>query len=320
MLESVSFEALLAGTAKLSPEQREQLRLALDAGASDADAFLAALDGRIGPERRCPHCQSVGAQKRGKANGLMRYRCTACGKSFNALTGSRLARLRKRDQWLSDARSLLRGETLLDAADACGVHVETAHRWRHRFLGTAARKARRVKLGGVVESDDAVMRHSEKGNRDLEREGRKRGGAQEPGGKDHVHVLVSYSRDGEVLFHVFRQMNTGGVRYSLSHNLRAGTILVSDAAKCFSSAAKKMGIAHVKLNISAGQRTRGHFHIQNVNNIHSRLRGFLASYRGVATKYLASYLEWFRVIEMKKVNTALDLLTTIFGGVRLFNA
>jgi hypothetical protein len=71
-----------------------------------------------------------------------------------------------------------------------------------------------------------------------------------------------------VLFHVFRQMNTGGVRYSLSHNLRAGTILVSDAAKCFSSAAKKMGIAHVKLNISAGQRTRGHFHIQNVNNIH----------------------------------------------------
>jgi transposase-like protein len=189
MLESVSFEALLAGTAKLSPEQREQLRLALDAGASDEDAVLAALDGRIGPERRCPHCQSVGAQKRGKANGLMRYRCTACGKSFNALTGSRLARLRKRDQWLSDARSLLRGETLLDAADACGVHVETAHRWRHRFLGTAARKARRVKLGGVVESDDAVMRHSEKGNRDLEREGRNRGGAQEPGGKDHVHVL-----------------------------------------------------------------------------------------------------------------------------------
>jgi transposase-like protein len=143
MLESVSFEALLAGTAKLSPEQREQLRLALDAGASDEDAVLAALDGRIGPERRCPHCQSVGAQKRGKANGLMRYRCTACGKSFNALTGSRLARLRKRDQWLSYARSLLRGETLLDAADACGVHVETAHRWRHRFLGTAARQTGR---------------------------------------------------------------------------------------------------------------------------------------------------------------------------------
>ncbi len=57
-----------------------------------------------------------------------------------------------------------------------------------------------------------------------------------------------------------------------------------------------------------------------MNNIHSRLRGFLGSYRGVATKYLASYLEWFRVIEMKKVNTALDLLTIIFGAVRLFDA
>jgi transposase-like protein len=128
MSERVSFEAILAGAAKLSPEQREQVRLALDAGASEEDTVLAALDGLIGPDRRCPHCPATGAQKRGKANGLTRDRCTSCGKSFNALTGSGLARLRKRDQWLAYGRSLLRGEILLDAAQACGVHVETAHR------------------------------------------------------------------------------------------------------------------------------------------------------------------------------------------------
>jgi transposase-like protein len=320
MLASGDFEAILAGAAKLSPEQREQVRKALDADSSEEETVLAAIDGLIGSDRRCPHCQTTGAQKRGKANGLTRYRCVSCSKSFNALTGSRLARLRKRDQWLPYVRSLLRGEILIDAADVCGVHIETAHRWRHRFLGTSARKARKARLGGVVETDDAVFRLSEKGSDNLGRDGRHRGGAQESGGKDHVHVLVSYSRDGEVLFGVFRQMNTGGVRYSLAHNLLAGTILVSDAAKCFSSAAKKMGVAHVKLNISAGHRKRGHFHIQNVNNIHSRIRGFLAPYRGVATKYLASYLEWFRLIEMKKINTALDLLATIFGGIRLLDA
>ena len=113
-------------------------------------------------------------------------------------------------------------------------------------------------------------------------------------------------------------MNAGAVKYTLSHNLRPGSTLVTDAAKCFSTAARKMGVRHIKLNISAGKRTRGRFHIQTVNNVHGAVRIFLSQYRGIATKYLENYLEWFRVLRVTKPASPLDLLTTIFAGVRDF--
>jgi hypothetical protein len=113
-------------------------------------------------------------------------------------------------------------------------------------------------------------------------------------------------------------VNAGAVKYTLSQALRPGSTLVTDAAKCFSSAARKMAVRHVKLNIAAGQRTRGRFHIQTVNNVHGAVRVFLAQYRGIATKYLENYLEWFRLLRVTKPATPLDLLATIFAGVRDF--
>ena len=50
--------------------------------------------------------------------------------------------------------------------------------------------------------------------------------------------------------------------------------------------ADHFGIAHIALNLSAGQRTWGIYHIQNVNNYGSRLKGWMRRFNGVATKYL----------------------------------
>ena len=54
-------------------------------------ASLAAIELGVDDERRCPHCASAGAVSRGKARGLRRYRCKACGKTFGALTGMALS-------------------------------------------------------------------------------------------------------------------------------------------------------------------------------------------------------------------------------------
>ena len=52
----------------------------------------------------------------------------------------------------------------------------------------------------------------------------------------------------------------------------------------------KAGLAHVPLNLSAGERVKGIYHIQNVNNYDSRLKSWMRRFNGVATKYLDSYL------------------------------
>ena len=52
----------------------------------------------------------------GYASGLRRYRCTAGRKTFNALTGTSLARLRKKECWLRYGEALAAGMTLVRAA------------------------------------------------------------------------------------------------------------------------------------------------------------------------------------------------------------
>ena len=46
------------------------------------------------------------------------------------------------------------------------------------------------------------------------------------------------------------------------------------------------------------------YHVQNVNNMDRRLRKFMGSFKGVATKYLQDYLNWFLVLEKIKNSTS----------------
>jgi hypothetical protein len=41
----------------------------------------------------------------------------------------------------------------------------------------------------------------------------------------------------------------------------------------------------------------GVYHIQNVNAYDSRLKNWIRRFHGVATKYLDSYLGWFRTLD-----------------------
>lgn len=45
---------------------------------------------------------------------------------------------------------------------------------------------------------------------------------------------------------------------------------------------------------------KGIFHIQHVNNFHSRLKTWIRRFQDVATKYLDNYLYWFRWLEIDK--------------------
>ena len=44
-------------------------------------------------------------------------------------------------------------------------------------------------------------------------------------------------------------------------------------------------------------RTKGLYHIQNVNSYHGRLKGWIQRFNGIATKYLDNYLAWFQILE-----------------------
>ena len=67
-------------------------------------------------------------------------------------------------------------------------------------------------------------------------------------------------------------------------------MLVSDGAHAYRAFANQASLPHVALNLSAGERGWGMYHIQNVNNYGSRLKGWMRRFNGVATKYWTATL------------------------------
>src|SRR5271170_7368303 len=119
------FSAWLSAIAGLSAEQRGEALQALTR-ANGVEASCASRDrAEASPEqgakrgRRedalgttshervetqgCPHCAGHAIIGWGCSHGLLRFRCKSCGRTFNALTKTPMARLRKRDRWLDHA-------------------------------------------------------------------------------------------------------------------------------------------------------------------------------------------------------------------------
>ncbi|SEK00743.1 hypothetical protein SAMN05216280_109110, partial [Ectopseudomonas oleovorans] len=91
-MKAVQFSRWMAQLSSLNPEQRDQLRSKLLPAARHwQDAIKA--------PSHCPHCQSRELRPWGSSGDLPRYRCKVCGKTSNALTGTPMARLRKRHLW-----------------------------------------------------------------------------------------------------------------------------------------------------------------------------------------------------------------------------
>src|ERR1700712_3916398 len=98
-MREADFEVLLHLVERLSDEQRGALGRALAAASGEPEA-VRLLEGAFAVAPRCPHCSATGLQRWGYASGLRRYRCQACRKTFDALTGTSLARLREKACWL----------------------------------------------------------------------------------------------------------------------------------------------------------------------------------------------------------------------------
>ena len=114
--------------------QRDQLRKRLDEQDGQQQVTAVIESPSSTQARCCPRCQGTTLHRYGKVSGLQRYRCQTCKCTFNALTGTSLARLRKKEKWLDFSEALGQAQTLHQTTNALGVHRNTTLRWRHRFL------------------------------------------------------------------------------------------------------------------------------------------------------------------------------------------
>ena len=198
---------------------------------------------------------------------------------------------------IRDHAHLARGLIIRMASAELGVAPSTAFRWRHRFL-QLAQPVKAPALTGVVEADETFFLRSSKGQRPG-RTPRKRGGraSRKDRGEDLVPVLVARDRSGATADFLLEAVSKNCLSEVLRPRVYADAILCTDGSAPMAATAKDLGVHHEAMNLSAGERVRGPWHIQNVNAYHGRLKGWMHRFRGVATSYLESYLGWYRALD-----------------------
>lgn len=296
-MDALELKQWLSSMARLTAKQKAEVLKALSAD-GDIEQVRCLVESRLTAlPAVCPHCGGAKLVRNGSASGLQRYKCRACQRSFNALSTTPLARLRMKAKWLTQQEVLQQALTVHQAAAELAVSPSTAFRWRHRFL-RLAQPVKAPALTGVVEADETFFLRSSKGQRPG-RKARKRGGrvSRERRGEDLMPVLVARDRSGATADFLLEAVSKRCLSEALKPRIHSDAILCTDGSAAMAAAANELRVQHEVLNLSAGERVRGPWHIQNANAYHGRLKGWIARFKGVATDYLQSYLGWFRALD-----------------------
>ncbi len=239
----------------------------------------------------CPHCSRRHVQKWGHFSGRQRYRCCDCGRTFSTFTGTALYYLKRPDHWARFLWCVEGRLTVRAAAAVLGVHRNTAHRWRHRLLDQW-RAEPRPRLTGRVVIGDFSIPHSLKGARALQRPPRRHG---EPWTfpslqTGPVMVLVAWERPGAMVIESVgaRRLRSDEYDARIGPRLRNVTTIVGTRVL-------HCALTGFSLRLGAQyQSEKRCFFPTEVFLVRRALRAWLRPLRGVSTKRLDNYLEWFR--------------------------
>jgi transposase-like protein len=247
----------------------------------------------------CPYCNSDKSVKNGIRSDLQRYKCKSCKKNYNILTGTPLARLRKKGRWLDYSSCLNEGVTIRESAVLVGVHRNTTFRWRHRFLMNSI-NLKPDTLNGVVEATESYFRYSEKGKKFFEH-------PEKVGQK--VYVVFNRDRGRNIYEQIVENFDLDKVSEKFNGVYSKDILFCSENSDLYKNFVLEKGLRHGTLNLKTGELIKKDVvHLFNVENYKEELYKWLKRFRGVATKYLNNYLSWYRELDEYNQNVPPEIL------------
>lgn len=256
---------------------------------------------RFSKGRVCCHCNGTDVVRNGKNKGVQRYLCRNCKKSFSDLTNSATYKSKKTlDKWLRYAKCMLSGYSIRKSAKEVEINIATSFYWRHKILNCISEFLGVGSVDGVVEADEVFFAYSYKGTKpaNMPRPSRKRGKQVKRRGisKEQVCVGTALDREGNIIIELLctGRVTVNELKQLYSNRIGEHSILCTDSHKSYIQFATDMKLEHKR--IKRGRHKEDIYHIQHINSLHSNLKKWMRRFNGVATKYLANYLKWYKWI------------------------
>jgi len=276
--------------------------------------------------RKCPRCGGTDIVRHGLDDrGRQRFKCRTqgCGRSFNALTGTPLARLRKPELWLTYARLMMRGLSIKKLTEQMPIWGSTAFRWRHRFLELPI-TLQAAQVQGIVEIDETYFLRAFKGHRGWRdgqppapRPPRYRGsGAVKSGlSTEHVPVLTAVDQAGGVVEEQLARRSGQEIERALKGRIAPESLVRTDGLKAYKKVLKAAQAHHQIIRpkkqswagkiIGAKPRQRGKPNLGRVSQHHEVIKDVLnKQFRGVSTRNINRYLAYLRLLRRRDFDPA----------------
>lgn len=301
-MKNNQFQYLLQQIPSLNYSQLKQIRHTTEEKISE-NTVGQAISNREEIIKTCPLCGSQKLNRWGRTKqGIQRFRCKSCSKTFNALSGTPLYRMRNPEKWLRYTLLMWSGKSLRAAASELGINLRTSFRWRHTFLKGPSKQGC-SKLIGIIEADETFIPESFKGKRQMSRPPRNRGG----GKTVKVPISLALDRVGDIAHKVLKNDSKSEIELAIKTLIVSGSVLCTDGNLSYKGIASDLSIDHKRLIGSDKKRVLDEvYHIQTLNNYTMRWKSWLVRFQGVGTEYLEHYLTWFRFMEQHKQHSEED--------------
>ncbi len=252
-------------------------------------------------ENICPHCHGCNVIKNGHTkDNVQTYKCKDCGKRFNDLTLTIFAASRLTYEQIEIFLQCFKDKvSLRKTAKRMGVNRNTVHLLRLKMMDTFKNTKKEIKLSGEVEADEIYRAINLKGTKpkNMPRFSKHRTskGTSTRGISSHKVCIESAVDENDTIF--FEIVGTGPitsdmVKASLGQKLGNVSKLTTDCKTSYESLAKEKHLNLKQVKSECYTDDEGNS-LANVNSLHSGLTTFLSVFRGVSTKHLQGYLDWY---------------------------
>jgi transposase-like protein len=292
---------------------------------------------------KCPHCSSHHVHRNGSVRGNRRYICNDCHRTFGETTGTvRYKSKYGRETWEAYLEAFALRLPLREAAHRCGISLATAFFWRHKILDALSDGVQGRVLNGQVQEDETYIQDNYKGNcnadnnlKTREKQMRspaykahrtsghrhKRGKATHTRGlsKQKICVPCAIDEQGKTLSKAAGRgmVQPSHLSFALFSHLDDDVVMVTDKSRASQEFCDSNSLPVVQLKAGIkGCEARGRYNLQKINNLHSRLKGLLAPFRGVSTKYLDNYLAWNGFEAENPGLNRTEMKTLLFGKMQ----
>lgn len=249
----------------------------------------------------CPVCRHKHYIKYGKFNGVQRYRCKICGKTFSNATNAIWSYSKKdAEKWIKFIELMIEKKSLSYCAKQLNINVVTAFYWRHKILHGLEIDVLPGKLSGYILMRKIMIKENFKGSRNIPINAvlNERKSVWIVGAKDAEDFMII-----RPICKGFWNLKSFNEKIYCHIEKRAYIITYRDTYL------RAVGRKHNKrAETKKNRELYGYMEKKEEYHFLLNLRPWLASYRGVATKYLHRYFKFFALFDVNKKIDYMDMM------------